>query len=63
LNFPLPATCKEKGINATVADQLVWQKIAEMMSSPELLSQQVERWFKSRNTKAKAELVDVEPFK
>jgi len=63
LNFPLPATCKEKGINATVADQLVWQKIAEMMSSPELLSQQVERWFKSRNTKAKAELVDVEALK
>ena len=63
LSFPLPAECKEKGINATVADQLVWQKIAGMMSSPELLAQQVERWFKSRNTKAKVELVDVESSK
>ncbi len=60
LNFPLPAKCKEKGINATIADQLVWDKIAQLMSSPELLSQQVQRWFESRNTKAKVELIDVE---
>ena len=63
LNFPLPATCKEKGINAEIADELVWKKIAGLMSSPKLLTEQVERWFKSRHTKAKSDLVDVEALK
>lgn len=63
LSFPLPAKCKEKGINARIADELVWKKIADLMSSPELLANQVERWFKNRQTKAKAEIVDVEVLK
>ena len=60
LSFPLPAKCQEKGINAIVADDLVWGKIAGLMSSSQLLSDQVERWFKSRQTQAKSNLVDVE---
>ena len=63
LNFPLPAECKEKGINAMIADELVWQKIAKLMSSPELLAHHVERWFKNKHTKAGADLVDVEVIK
>ena len=63
LNFPLPPNCQEKGLNARLADKLVWKKIAGLMSSPELLAEQVERWFKSRQTKAKSVLVDVEAVK
>jgi len=63
LSFPLPAKCEERGINAKVADSLVWKKIEELMSSEELLAQQVERWYKSRHTKAKTELADVDALK
>lgn len=63
LNFPLPPKCEEGGINARVADELVWEKIAKLMSSPELLAEQVRRWFKSRQTKVHSALVDVEPLR
>ena len=35
--FPLPRRCHDNPINASVADKLVWGKLAELMSSPELL--------------------------
>jgi site-specific DNA recombinase len=35
-----------------VADKLVWEKIAYLMSSEELLSEQVGRWFGAREAKA-----------
>jgi site-specific DNA recombinase len=60
LNFPLPANCAEKGLNARAADELVWKKIADLMSSPKLLAEQAERWLKNTHTKAKSVLVDVE---
>ena len=62
-SFPLPHTCKEKGINARIADQLVWQKIAGLMSSPKLLIEQAKRWFKSRQTKTTAGFVDIAALK
>jgi site-specific DNA recombinase len=42
-NYPLPPTCSERGINTRIADALVWNKLAELMSSPELLRGQAER--------------------
>jgi site-specific DNA recombinase len=48
LSFPLPPVCKEQGINVRNADRLVWEKIVELMCSPELMQQQTERWLKSR---------------
>ncbi len=50
-SFPLPPTCKERGINARIADRLVWEKITNLMSCEELLSQQVNRWFGARQAK------------
>ena len=47
-SFPLPPSCTEKSINARIADDLVWTKIASLMSSPELLSKQIERWINAR---------------
>ena len=63
LSFPLPPKCEEKGINARVADELVWKKIAGLMSSPELLAGQLNRWFKNRQTKAQSVLIDTEALK
>ncbi len=63
LSFPLPPKCEEKGINARLADELVWQKISQLMSSPKLLAEQVSRWFKERHNKNKSTLVDIEALK
>ncbi len=63
LSFPLPPKCEERGINARVADELVWKKVSGLMSSPKLLAEQVERWLKNRQIKAKSTLVDVEATK
>ncbi len=63
LNFPLPSKCKERGINARVADELVWKKIARLMSSPELLAEQVNRWFKNKQSKTGTVLIDIEALK
>ncbi|MFA6397243.1 MAG: recombinase family protein [Candidatus Paceibacterota bacterium] len=48
-SFPLQPTCKEKAWNARIVDPLVWKKITEIMSSPQLLSKQVERWISNQN--------------
>jgi len=62
-NFPLPRTCAEKGVNARIADTLVWQKIAELMSSPELLVKQVEYWLNNQNDRTQTSAINVEETK
>ena len=56
-NFPLPRTCVEKGINARIADWLVWEKIADLMTSPALLAKQANRWSDSPQHKAESAVV------
>jgi len=43
-SFPLPRTCFERGINAKIADELVWQRIEKILSSPTLIMAQIDRW-------------------
>ncbi|MEK7583401.1 MAG: recombinase family protein [Patescibacteria group bacterium] len=59
-SFPLPHTCLERGINAKIADQLVWGKVAELMSSPKLMLAQTERWMKARREKVKDTVYDLD---
>ncbi len=59
-SFPLPSTCQEKGFNARIADTLVWNKIAELMSSPKLMAQQVSRWMNSRKKESQTASVDIQ---
>ncbi|UPT96013.1 recombinase family protein [Bradyrhizobium barranii subsp. apii] len=59
LTFPLPPTCTEKGINARVADRLVWETIVRLMNSEELLSEQVRRWFGAREAKINSSRADI----
>jgi len=60
LSFPLPRTCHEPAVNARIADELIWNKVAEMMSSPELLHKQVTRWMNSQNDKLKVVVDDTD---
>lgn len=62
-SFPLPRTCKEKGINARIADKLVWQEITKLMTSPDLLQAQLNRWVNERKDRARFSGVDVEAVK
>lgn len=50
-SFPLPSQCPERGINARIADELVWKKMMSLMSSPELLRNQARRWIEGRKKK------------
>ena len=50
-SFPLPPTCREKGINARIADNLV------------LLRKHLSTWGDERKNKARASVIDVEAVK
>jgi len=51
-SFPLPSKCKVKGVNARIADKLVWNGLVNFMSSPDLIKQQIQRWQKKRQLKS-----------
>jgi site-specific DNA recombinase len=55
-NYPLPPSCTERGINARIADVLVWEKLAELMSSPELMARQVQRLMTRQRAETKRAL-------
>lgn len=63
-SFPLPPTCIEKGINARIADEIIWTRITKIFHSPELLSRQAEKWFNSRVENVKSDsVINVEKMK
>ncbi len=47
-SFPLTSTCHECGINARIADEILWQRIVTIFSSKELLFKQIEQWNDSK---------------
>lgn len=47
-SYPLPRTCKIKGVNVKNVDPFVWSKIVELMSSPDLLNAQISRSMKKK---------------
>ena len=59
LCFPLPRKCHENPINARIADELVWKKVAGLMSSPELLKKQAERWTNKRRSNVQSAVADI----
>src|SRR5438552_8968027 len=61
-SFPLPARCKEGGINARIADALVWERLAGLMGAEDLLSAQADRWLSTRTEKIKSSAADVALF-
>lgn len=59
-SFPLSPNCYEKGLNARIVDSVVWEKISGLMTSPELLSKQAERWLNNRKKGAQNVVVNVD---
>lgn len=49
IQYPLPRKCFIGGINARIADQLVWDRVKNFMSKPKLIKKQVERHFTVKN--------------
>ncbi len=43
-NYPLPRKCFETGIDAKIADNLVWNEIKKIMSSPDLIIKEASKW-------------------
>ncbi len=62
-SFPLAPTCKEKGINARVADELVWREVTKLMASPERMMAEISKWATKRKDKRLATGVDVEAIR
>ncbi|HUI28962.1 MAG TPA: recombinase family protein [Candidatus Acidoferrales bacterium] len=62
-SFPLATTCFENGINAREADDIVWKKLAELMSSPELLLEHLNRWIQGWGNNSKKLKTDMESVK
>jgi site-specific DNA recombinase len=62
-SFPLKPSCKEKGLNAKILDPLVWQKTTELMSSPELLTKQIERWINNQKSGNCTSVINTEETK
>jgi len=60
LSFPLARSCNEKGINARIADNLVWENVVALMSSPELISKQIKRWLAKRENKDQTTVDDID---
>ena len=63
LSFPLVGSCHEKGINARIADTLVWDKVRELMSSPELMQQQISRLLSNTVNTVDATASDIDTIK
>lgn len=59
-SFPLASTCDEGGINARIADSLVWDKVSNLMSSPQLLLKEVTHWEESQGKASAAPEVNIE---
>jgi len=53
LRHPLPKVCNEHGVNAKLADKLVWNEIAKLITSKKRLKVQAIRWLRKRQNKAK----------
>lgn len=43
-SFPLPNRCRLGGVNVNVMDAVAWEKIKALLSDPELVRQQIERY-------------------
>jgi site-specific DNA recombinase len=62
LCHPLPRTCHEGGINARIADKVVWDGLTSLMTSPEQLLIQIESWLNSKREKSISTVDNIEPL-
>lgn len=53
-NLPFEQACKEKFIRADMLEQLVWEKLKELMSSPNLMMAQLKKWNEKKEKQLQA---------
>jgi len=58
-SFPLPPACKEHGINASIADHLLWLELYRLMTSGTLMMEQIRTWKSNREEKRQRPTIDV----
>lgn len=58
-SYPLPRTCREAGLKTRFVDELIWDKISNLMSSPELLEKQIQNWIKSKESTTDNPVTDI----
>ena len=47
-SFPLPRNCKEKGVNARIVDKVLWERVKEIMVTPDIMRTYAEEWKKNQ---------------
>lgn len=59
--FPLPRVCYSGGVNAQIADAVVWKNLESLLSNPKLVRRQADRWLDAKNVSpAQGQLNDFE---
>jgi site-specific DNA recombinase len=60
LSYPLPPSCKEKSsVEARTADKLVWNGIANLMTSPDLMKKQIRLWMEKQHKSGGSSVADI----
>lgn len=59
-SHPLPPKCRIKGVNARIADKLVWDGVVNLMTNPKLIEKQAERWIGRKQTRTESSGVSVQ---
>ena len=63
-SFPLPRKCYEGGINARIADKAIWERLKQIMSTPEIMQNYAEDWIKNHEiNNANNSIIDTENTK
>ena len=58
--FPLPKTCFEGGLNAKKVDSVIWDQLSTLMTDPELIKKQAQRFIEKRENVPGFEFKDIE---
>ena len=59
--FPHSRTCHIQGINARISDAALWNRLHKVMTTPELMKAQLEKWLiASRTVKVSRSQIDIE---
>ena len=48
--FPLPKVCNNKGVNAPLLDEIVWNKLTKLLTQPKLAKKYYEQWIREKQT-------------
>ncbi len=47
--YPLPNKCPYEGVNAEILDVMVWNRLVKLLSEPEVIKAQLEKWKKKQS--------------